>query len=81
MINATVTNDLHGKGTFSANINGESFVGEATRKAGTTREGLASGAGNRGAYLSCAYTLNSASQGTGQCRLSDGAVFNMHMGN
>lgn len=81
MINATVTNDLHGRGTFNAVINGEAFAGEATRKAGSSREGIANGAGNRGSYLSCVYTLNSATQGVGQCKLSDGAVFTMHLGN
>ena len=53
MVGGVVTNDLNGRGTFNANIQGESFVGEATRKAGSSREGLASGAGNRGSYLSC----------------------------
>jgi hypothetical protein len=81
VINATVTNDLQGRGSFNASINGESFVGEATRKAGSSREGLASGAGNRGSYLSCQYTMNSATLGTGTCRLNNGAVFTMHVGN
>lgn len=81
VIQASVTNDLQGKGSFSAAINGELFSGEATRRAGSARDGLASGAGNRGSYLSCTYTMNNANQGTGQCRLSDGATFTMHMGN
>ena len=81
MINATVTNDLHGRGTINANINGESFAGEATRKAGSSREGIANGAGNRGSYLSCQYTMNSTTMGTGSCRLNKGATFTMHVGN
>lgn len=81
IINATVTNDLQGHGTFNASINGEAFVGEATRKAGSSREGLASGAGNRGGYLSCQYTMNSATLGTGTCQLNNTAVFTMHVGN
>ena len=80
MVGGVVTNDLNGRGTFNANSQGESFVGEATRKAGSSREGLASGAGNRGSYLSCQYTMNSATLGTGICRLSDGAQFTMHVG-
>ena len=80
MVGGVVTNDLNGRGTFNANIQGESFVGEATRKAGSSREGLASGAGSRGSYLSCQYTMNSATLGTGMCRLSDGAQFTMHVG-
>ena len=81
VINATVTNDLHGRGSFNTTINGEAFSGEATRKAGSSREGLANGAGNRGSYLSCAYTMNSATLGSGSCRLSNGALFSMHVGN
>ena len=81
MVNATVSNDLQGRGVFNAVINGEAFVGEATRKSGSGRAGVASGAGNRGSFLSCEYTLNTATQGTGQCKLSDGAVFNMQLGN
>lgn len=80
VVSAVVTNDLHGKGTFNTAISGEVFAGEATRKAGSSREGVAAGAGNRGGYLSCAYTMNDTTRGTGKCRLSDGAEFNMHMG-
>jgi hypothetical protein len=80
-VNATVTNDLRGKGTFSASINAEAFTGEATHMSGGGRSGIASGAGNRGSYLSCQYTMNSATQGTGRCKLSDGAEFTMHLGN
>jgi hypothetical protein len=81
LVHATVMNDLNGRGTFNAAIAGESFVGEATRRAGSNRDGVANGAGNRGAYLSCQYTMNSATQGTGTCRLNNGAVFTMHVGN
>ena len=80
VVYAVVTNDLHGRGTFQANIQGENFVGEATRKAGSSREGLANGAGTRGGYLSCQYAMNSPSLGTGSCRLSSGALFTMHVG-
>lgn len=80
VVYAVVTNDLHGRGTFQANIQGENFVGEATRKAGSSREGLANGAGTRGGYLSCQYSMNSPSLGTGSCRLSSGALFTMHVG-
>ena len=46
-----------------------------------SRDGLANGAGNRGSYLACQYTMNSATLGTGTCRLNNGAVFSMHVGN
>jgi hypothetical protein len=42
---------------------------------------LASGAGNRGSFLSCRYTMNSTTLGTGTCQLNHGAVFTMHVGN
>ena len=77
---ATVSNDLGGRGHFSAVIGGESFGGEATRAAGSAREGMANGAGNRGGYISCRYTMNSPTLGTGSCRLNTGAVFSMHIG-
>ncbi|MCB4362350.1 hypothetical protein KIH07_01300 [Hydrogenophaga taeniospiralis] len=81
VVNATVTNDLHGRGSFNTSINGETFTGEATRKAGSSRDGVANGAGNRGSYLSCQYTMNSATLGSGTCRLNTGAMFTMHVGN
>ena len=81
MVMALVTNDLNGRGTFSTNINGESFTGEATRTAGSARDGQANGAGNRGSYINCRYQMNSATLGSGQCRLSNGAQFSMHVGN
>lgn len=80
VVPAVVTNDLNGRGTFTTNIRGESFSGEATRTAGSSREGVANGAGNRGSYINCRYTMNSATLGTGTCRLSNGAVFTMHVG-
>ena len=81
MVSAVVTNDLNGRGTFNAAINGEQFAGEATRVAGSSKDGVANGAGNRGNYLTCRYTMNSATLGTGQCKLSNGALFSMHIGN
>jgi hypothetical protein len=77
---ATVTNELNGRGHFSTSINGESFSGEATRVAGSSRDGVANGAGQRGSYINCRYTMNSPTLGTGTCRLSNGAVFSMHVG-
>jgi hypothetical protein len=80
MVSAVVTNDLNGRGTFSTAINGENFTGEATRVAGSAREGVANGAGNRGSYINCRYQMNSATLGSGQCKLSNGALFTMHVG-
>ena len=80
VVPALVTNDLQGRGQFSTAIHGETFTGEATRLAGSSREGVANGAGSRGSYLSCRYTMNSPVLGTGSCRLSNGALFTMHIG-
>ena len=81
LIGAVVTNDLNGRGTFTTNINGESFSGEATRVASSSpREGVANGAGNRGSFINCKYQMNSSTLGTGQCKLSNGALFTMHVG-
>jgi hypothetical protein len=81
VVGAVVTNDLNGRGTFSTTINGESFTGEATRTAGSSaRQGVANGSGNRGSYINCRYQMNSATLGTGQCTLSNGAQFTMHVG-
>jgi hypothetical protein len=81
MVSAIVTNDLNGRGTFSTAIDGESFSGEATRNSTSARDGIANGAGNRGSYLQCTYKMNSTTLGTGTCRLSNGALFTMHVGN
>lgn len=77
---ASVTSDHHGRGSFSVVIEGERFQGEATRLAGGSREGLANGTGQRGNYLSCRYSMSSPQRGTGQCKLSNGALFAMHIG-
>ena len=80
MVGAIVTNDLNGRGHFSTQIGGESFSGEATRVAGSSREGVANGSGNYGGFITCRYTMNSPTLGTGNCRLNNGATFTMHVG-
>jgi len=77
---ASVTNDLNGRGYFTTNINGENFTGEATRIGKAAHEGQANGAGNRGSFISCRYTMSSPTLGTGNCRLNNGAAFSMHVG-
>ena len=80
VVGAIVTNDLNGRGSFSTNIGGESFSGEATRTGGLERGGIANGSGNRGNYVNCTYKMNSTTQGSGVCRHSSGATFSMHVG-
>ena len=79
-VTGLVTNDLNGHGSFSAVIGGESFQGEATRAPGSTRSGLADAAGLRGGMLSCRYTMDSATLGSGHCVLNNGPAFSMHVG-
>jgi hypothetical protein len=81
MVTAVVTNDMNGRGRFTTQIGGENFNGEATRVAGSSRHGLANGAGHRGGYINCRYTMNSDTMGTGTCTLASGAAFTMHVGN
>ena len=79
-VQGSVTNDLHGRGIFSASILGETYSGEATRDASRARSGIANGAGSRGGWMRCSYQMNSATLGTGQCELDNGARFTMHLG-
>lgn len=75
---ATVTITQSGHGTFRANIGGEPFTGDATRMP-NSRNGKANGASATGRYVSCDYTMNSDSVGTGVCRFSTGETFAMHI--
>lgn len=76
-----VTNDMNGRGYFNAVIGGEPFQGEATRVPGSgQRSGMANASGARGGMLSCRYTMNSATLGTGSCVLNNGPSFTMHVG-
>lgn len=75
-----VTNFLDGKGGFTVTIGGETFSGEATRSNRSQREGVANAMGSRGSMLSCTYALNNATQGSGQCSLSSGARYQLHLG-
>jgi hypothetical protein len=80
-ITGTVTNDMNGRGYFNATIAGEQFQGESTRQAGSSqRSGIANASGTRGGMLSCRYTMNSATLGSGTCVLNNGPAFTMHIG-
>ncbi|MDR2297202.1 MAG: hypothetical protein LBE30_02505 [Comamonas sp.] len=79
-VQGTVTNDMHGRGIFTASIRGETYSGEATRSVGNARTGIANGSGSRGGWIRCNYQMNSPALGTGQCELDNGARFTMHLG-
>lgn len=80
VVSGTVTNQLNGKGSFTLNIGGETLSGEATRGGANASQGSANAAGARGTYASCRYTMNSPSQGSGSCSLSNGAAYQLHIG-
>lgn len=77
-VNATVSIDQNGHGVFNAYIGGEQFTGDATR-ALNSRTGKANGSSASGRYIACDYSMNSATLGTGTCKMSTGAVFSMHI--
>ena len=75
-----VTNYLDGKGSFNIQIGGEQFSGEATRASRGSSSGVANAVGNRSTGMSCNYTMNNATQGSGKCMLTTGAEFQLHLG-
>jgi hypothetical protein len=81
MVSGTVTNMMTGKGRFQMTYAGEMLVGEATRVSGDERKGIASAYGPSGAFMSCEYQMNSPQQGAGKCNFSNGAQYEVHIGN
>ena len=80
LLSGTVTNMMTGKGVFQLNYRGEILTGEATRLPGDDRRGMASAYGQRGTYMSCEYRMTTPYQGTGTCKLSNGAQYQVHIG-
>jgi hypothetical protein len=81
VLNGTVTNMMSGKGRFNLNYRGEVLSGEATRTSGDARKGVASAYGSGGSFMSCEYQMSSPYQGAGECTLSNGARYQVHLGN
>jgi hypothetical protein len=81
MLSGTVTNMMTGKGRFQISYQGDTLTGEATRVAGDERRGVASAYGARGGYMSCEYLMNTPYQGAGTCTFSNGAKYQVHLGN
>lgn len=77
-VQALVTSDQNGHGTFQAAIGGEQFSGDATRMP-NSRRGRANGSAVSGRYVACEYEMNSTTLGAGTCQMSTGAVFSMHI--
>lgn len=81
MVSGTVTSMGTGKGRFQLQYGNELLTGEATRVSGDQRKGVASAYGPTGAFMSCEYQMNSPQQGAGRCHFSNGAQYEVHIGN
>jgi hypothetical protein len=81
VLTGQVTNLMTGKGRFTFNYQGETLVGEATRVANNERHGVASAYGPRGSFARCEYQMSTALMGAGTCSFSNGAQYQVHVGN
>jgi hypothetical protein len=81
MVSGTVTNMMNGKGRLQVSYRGELLTGEATRVANDERKGVASAWGPNGSFMSCEYQMSSPLRGAGTCSFSDGARYQVHVGN
>ncbi|MFN2645309.1 MAG: hypothetical protein ABR570_09980 [Burkholderiales bacterium] len=81
MVSGSVTNMMNGKGRLQVSYRGEQLVGEATRVANDQSKGVASAWGPNGSFMSCEYQMSSPLRGAGTCSFSDGARYQVHVGN
>ena len=81
MLTGTVTNMMNGKGRLQVSYRGELLTGEATRVANDERKGVASAWGPNGSFMSCEYQMSTLVRGAGTCSFSDGARYQVHVGN
>lgn len=81
LISGSVTNMMNGKGRVQLTYRGEMLVGEATRVSGDDRKGVASAWGPSGSFMSCEYQMSAPVRGAGTCIFSDGARYQVHVGN
>jgi hypothetical protein len=81
LLTGQVTNLMTGQGRFSFNYQGETLVGEATRVANDERRGIAAAYGQRGTFARCEYQMSSPRLGAGTCTFSNGAQYQLHVGN
>ena len=79
LLTGSVTSHLNGRGEINVMQADELFRGEATRDANSAKNGTANGAGSKGGYMNCSYTMNNISQGTGTCKFNNGAVYRFHL--
>jgi hypothetical protein len=81
VVTGTVTNMMTGKGRFQVSYLGQVLTGEATRVSNDERRGVASAYSPAGMYMSCEYQMNTPLQGAGTCTFSNGATYQLHLGN
>ena len=81
MLTGSVTNMMNGKGRLQVSYRGELLTGEATRVANDERKGVASAWGPNGSFMTCEYQMSSPIRGAGTCNFSDGARYQVHVGN
>jgi hypothetical protein len=81
MLTGSVTNMMNGKGRLQVSYRGELLTGEATRVANDERKGVASAWGPNGSFMTCEYQMSSPVRGAGTCNFSDGARYQVHVGN
>ena len=81
MVSGTITSLKDGKARFQLTYKGELLVGEATRVSGDDRKGLATAWGPSGAFMTCDYQMSAPVRGAGNCNFSDGARYQVHVGN
>jgi hypothetical protein len=81
MVAGTVTNLMDGKARFQLAYKGESLIGEATRVSGEDRKGVATAWAPSGTFMTCEYQMSSLVRGAGTCNFSDGARYQVHVGN
>lgn len=80
MVSGAVTNMMNGKGRLQLSYRGEPMIGEATRVANDQSKGVASAWGSNGSFMSCEYQMSSPVRGAGTCSFSDGARYQVHVG-
>lgn len=81
MVSGTITNFMNGKARFQLTYRGEQLVGEATRVSGDERKGIATAWGPSGSFMTCEYQMSAPVRGAGNCNFSDGARYQVHVGN
>jgi len=81
MVSGTITNFMNGKARFQLTYKGEQLVGEATRVSGDERKGIATAWGPSGSFMTCEYQMSAPVRGAGNCNFSDGARYQVHVGN